>query len=145
MNAHPTPQPGAMPGVTPGVDPVVKSMVAHPAGRRYAGTRPDGRPAARPTAAVRESVRIPGAVSCHGPRYDQTVGHVRVTRDAAPGDLAPAAWVLMEIMAVLVVLCLVGVVLRLVWQGLGPVGLASVGLAVVLALAIHHGVRGEDR
>lgn len=76
-----------------------EAMRRHPAGKR------------------RESVRIPGAVSCHGPRHDQ-VGHLRPSRDAAPGDLAtsPAARACLIILGVLLALMAVPVLIDQAWQ-----------------------------
>lgn len=97
---------------------VLKSMVDHPAGRH------------------RRSVTIPPAVSCHGPRHDQT-GHARPDRDAAPGDNIVDDLGL--VLALTAVLALVGVGAVLGFHTAGMVG-AVIG-AVVVAAAVHLFIR----
>lgn len=102
---------------------LIKSMVDHPAGRHR-----------------RHGPSEPRAVSCHGMSHGQ-IGNTQTVRDAAPGDLPPVAWVLMEVVVVLVILGLVVLTVRIVWQGIGLVGVAGVALAVIAITGMHLAMR----
>lgn len=94
---------------------VLRSMERHPAGK------------------CRQSVRIPAAVSCHGPKHNQ-VGHARGEWDTAPGDLAdsPAARACLIIILALFTVMAVPLVLVQAWQH--PTATTVVAAVVLTAM-----------